>query len=429
MPPRTPESRYDVFRSLRRRDFVKTITGGLAAALPFSASRSIRAADDAGGKDARGQDYTVVYHVPDKGHFVHDPGMILLPGGKLLAAVPCWSRTTAHAAAGAESPFRLHVVWSTDRGATWQKINELPYADATPFLCEGKLYMFVQRVQHDGVSFVTSEDEGRSWSAPVKVLSGRYWNCQTAMVIKDRRLYWSMGEEFIKTCVIRCDLEKGLLNPEAWRASRMVEMPIPKEVVAGSFSTGGGALRCLEGNMIEVHGRLRVLARTCINHYATAHLAAVFDLDETEGKLELSFTQLSPLPGGQCKFAILYDEKSQLFWMASNLVANSQDLIDAGAQLGHLYGEKDWRSIREDRRFLTLSYSLDALNWFPAGWIAAAEKITQSFMYPSMDIDGDDLVVLSRTARDSGHYHDADLATFHRIPNFRAQAIDIRPRV
>jgi hypothetical protein len=69
------------------------------------------------------------------------------------------------------------------------------------------------------------------------------------------------------------------------------------------------------------------------------------------------------------------------------------------------------------------------LNWLPACSIAKAEKMTQSFMYPSMVIDGDDIALLSRTGRDSGDYHDADLATFHRVRNFRSLAMDIRPKL
>lgn len=76
-----------------------------------------------------------------------------------------------------------------------------------------------------------------------------------------------------------------------------------------------------------------------------------------------------------------------------------------------------------------LWYGLDALNWFPAGCVARADRLSQSFMSPSMVIDGDDLAILSRTARDSGDYHDADLATFHRVVNVRSLAMDIAPRM
>jgi hypothetical protein len=187
-------------------------------------------------------------------------------------------------------------------------------------------------------------------------------------------------------------------------------------------------MRCLEGNVVNVGGRLLVIARAVINRYATANMAAVFDVTREGRTLKLTFTQLYPVPGGQCKFHIVWDERSQLFWMASNYPTNSLGLY-SDPELKLPPGKPAWQSLREDRRLLMLSYSLDALNWLPACSIAKAEKMTQSFMYPSMVIDGDDITLLSRTGRDSGDYHDADLATFHRVRNFRSLAMDIRPKL
>jgi hypothetical protein len=157
-------------------------------------------------------------------------------------------------------------------------------------------------------------------------------------------------------------------------------------------------------------------------------MAAIYDLKNENGKLTLTFTQLYPVPGGQCMFHILWDEPSRLFWMASNYATNSQDLIHAAERLPDSK-PSPWHSLREDRRILMLSYSLYALNWFQAGCIAKAEKMSKSFMYPSMVIDGDDIALLSRTSRDSDNFHDADLATFHRVRNFRSLAMDIRPKL
>ena len=46
-------------------------------------------------------------------------------------------------------------------------------------------------------------------------------------------------------------------------------------------------------------------------------------------------------------------------------------------------------------------------------------------MYPSAVVDGDDLVLLSRTSRDSRDQHDADLCTIHRVRDFRSLAMDL----
>jgi len=56
-------------------------------------------------------------------------------------------------------------------------------------------------------------------------------------------------------------------------------------------------------------------------------------------------------------------------------------------------------------------------------------KLRQSFMYAAPLIDGDDLLILSRTSRDGRDQHDADLCTFHRLRCFRRLALDLYPAV
>ncbi len=80
-----------------------------------------------------------------------------------------------------------------------------------------------------------------------------------------------------------------------------------------------------------------------------------------------------------------------------------------------------------DRRFLMLLYSVDALNWFQAGCVAQADELRQSFMYGKPVVDGDDMLVISRSAVHGPDQHDADCATFHRIHDFRSLALNLFP--
>lgn len=315
------------------------------------------------------------------------------------------------------------------------------------YVHEGRLYQFITPNRPESerrsnfrdernarIWVAVSEDEGVTWSKPVPVIWGspNYTSGgQTALLKVGNRLYWTVSERYQTLAVIGCDLERGLLNPAAWRISDLVTMPVPPELVGGSFSDGS-QMRCLEGNVVEVGGRRLVIARAIINRLGTANMGAVFEIhdDGLAEKLRLEFVQLHPIPGGQCKFYIQYDARSKLYWMASNLPTNSQDLIQLGkTEVGRKIKEHGTLfSLREDRRVLALWYSLDALNWIPAGCVAKADKWTQSFMYPVTVIDGDDLILISRTARESPNFHDADLATFHRIRNFRELAFDLVPR-
>jgi hypothetical protein len=415
--------------SVSRRQFLRaTAIGGVVSTAPILTQDATAAVSSHHGRaKPLAQEYTIATKVPEKGFFVHDPAMTVLPNGKFVVASPIWRRP----ARPSERNKYIAVSVSEDKGRTWTKVCEKPWAEAALYVIEKRLYMFTQLATWEGVWVTASDDDGKTWLDPVEVIKGapgrQHWNLQVNIVIKDGWLYWGNGKAYQAMGAVACNLRKGILNPDAWRASEVVEMPIPVEVTSGQFKDGS-TMRCLEGNVVVVGGNLLVIARAVINRYGTANMAAVFDLKNEDDKLNLTFRQLYPLPGGQCKFYILWDEPSQMFWMASNYPTNSQDLIHAARRFPNAY-QTGARSLREDRRIMMLSYSLDSLNWFTAGCIAMAEKMNQSFMYPSMVIDGDDIAVLSRTGRDSGDYHDADLATFHRVRNFRSLALDIFPKL
>ena len=154
---------------------------------------------------------------------------------------------------------------------------------------------------------------------------------------------------------------------------------------------------------------------------ATEHMAAMFGYDENTD--ELSFTQLAAWPGGQCKFFIVENAPRRMYWMLSNLVTNSQDLLGWSQRMRETgnYGGPG-----NERRWLLLHYGIDCLNWCLAGCVACwPDSVHCSFMYPSPAIDGDDLVILARSTRDSGDQHDADLRTIHRVRDFRDVAMDL----
>jgi len=370
------------------------------------------------------QDFTVACRRPSPDHFIHDPGMTVLPGGGIFVAAPAWTR--------GGGPRQVLLSRSSDGGRRWEELPALPYAEATPFVLDNTLYMFTQPDQHRDVHFIRSEDHGESWCEPSRVTEGAYWNCQTGMVVTEDTLYWAFDERLQAVLAAAADRSKDLLDPAAWRISNVVSRAsAPKEVVRGLNPPGSERWPWqwandvwLEPNVVCVNGHLRVLLRAVIDEYATANLCAVCDLTDDGTDLALEFTQYYPLPGGQNKFCIVSDEPSRLFWMASNLVTDSQDHLnrrDALVASGFMGGPGN------ERRLLFLFYSVDALNWIPAGCIAMWPKMTQSFMYPAMLVDGDDLVLLSRTSENAANQHDADLATFHRVRDFRRLALNLYP--
>ncbi len=377
------------------------------------------------------QDFVIAAQVPDPVRlFFHDPDLTRLDDGTLLLAAPQWHRP------GWDYSRRLRLLRSDDGGLTWVELPGLPYEEATPFVLDGRLLMFVQEKCHKDFLVVASDDRGETWSDPRTVIEGPIWNISTSRVLRPEAVYWAMDWDLPdhghggKT-MLQLDRSMSPLDPGAWTLSNIVRQPeIPAAMTRNLFPDGnrpqlsGGwrdPLVWLEPNTVEVRGRIRAFCRCVFDEYAAAHIAAVFDYDPDANRL--SFTQFAAWPGAQCKFYIIHDHSASMYWMLSNLITNSQDLLGWAEKMresGYHGGPGN------ERRWLYLHYGIDCLNWFPAGCVARwPDNVYRSFMYPSAVVDGDDIVVLSRTSRDSGDQHDADLCTIHRIRNYRSLAMDL----
>lgn len=374
------------------------------------------------------QEYTIALQVPDPhAYFFHDPGMTRTPAGTLIVAGPEWYRPT-NAERYVEADRKLRIARSTDGGATWTETTPLPFQEGTPFVLDGRLYMFVQKRSHIDFTLVESTDDGVTWSDPVTVLEGTMWSISLPRVVHDDYVYWAVDtdideQHYQGKAMARLDRGGSVMDPASWSLSNIVHEPeLPGSLTRTLHPNTGWRqpLSWLEPNTVEVGGKIRVFTRCVIDSQCTPNIAAVLDYDPE--RHELSFTQFAGWPGGQLKFYILDDRPSGLYWMLSNLSTNSQNLIPWDPEARKR--TSGWLS--DERRWLFLHYSLDCLNWFPAGCAARwPDDFTKSFMYPSAVVDGNDIVFLSRTSRDSRDRHDADLCTVHRIRDFRSLAMDL----
>lgn len=387
------------------------------------------------------QNFVTITRAPKKGrHWINTPGIVALPSGNLLATaqVGDWSNVVRG--------WRSRILRSTDGGKTWSLVCEKPWYETSLLVANGKLYALViprmsskTKWMGDNVSITESTDEGATWSKPVALIEGPYWTPPMGRAIKGKTCYiginvntWAGGPKN-GVAVIACALTKDLLDPTSWRLSNTVMYPgTPEGLTRKLMHKKGGVWKAwkrdgwLEANVVNVNGRLRVMSRCVIDGYATANIAGICDLEDDGTTLKLSFAQFAAVPGGQCKFYIQFDPSSKLFWMASNMPTDSQETV------------LDWNKLRangrfnggpgNERRILMLYYSIDALNWFPAGCIAKGKGMLQSFMYPTFDFQGEDIVLISRSSQEGHNQHDADTATFHRVKRFRSLALDLFPR-
>ncbi|HSI63044.1 MAG TPA: sialidase family protein, partial [Candidatus Saccharimonadia bacterium] len=381
------------------------------------------------------QDYTVIFHNPDPEYYVEGPGLAKLEDGSLLAVVPVVPRAKWSEERRATKSV-THLLRSRDAGKSWQEISQLPYYSAAPFLHKGTLYLFTNKggtkSRNDDVMLLKSDDGGTKWSEPVTLFKGHYWNCHTGMVQRDDKIYWATDDLSLGKNrgprLIAGNLSSNPMDPASWRISEPVAFPgVPEMMTLPEHAQLTS--QYLEPNVIEIAGKLRVLCAVKFKRQAVTGLCGLLDASDSGENLTLKFSHYHAMPGGQLKFCIIRDEPSKMFWATANLPADSTDVFDW------------WKTVKEktdahvstttaggnDRRFLMLQYSVDGLNWFPAGCVAQAKKVSQSFMYARPVVDGDDLAIIARSNINGPNHHDADCATFHRVKNFRDLALNLFP--
>lgn len=365
------------------------------------------------------QAYSVVGRSPARHIATMEPGLAVLPSGRLFAAYPHLSHLRVLPRPVDYRRPSLNLFTSDDRGASWRASGSMDLlVTGTPFVHDGALHLLGHREDRRDVVIARSPDEGRSWSQLVTLFEGAFWNCPTGMAIHQGRLYRALGGAEAngrETLVIAADLSRDLLDPAAWRISQRLPFPgVPGALVRGG-EVDTSTAHWLEPNAVVVRDRVYVLSTVKVANregWGTPGLAAVCAVEDDGAMLGYRFLQYHPMPGAQLKFHIVYDERTRLFWRTMNLPLDTAVPVDPRWEARGNFGG--------DRRTLALSYSADVLNWIQAGVIAVTEHPWNGFQYAAPCIDGEDLLLLSRTALEAANQHDSNVITFHRLRDFRA---------
>lgn len=363
------------------------------------------------------QDYTVIAKSPERYLFCFEPGIVKLPSGRLLVTFPYLSPLRRRPE-GCEPPIKvpqMNLLVSDDYGASWRPQTTFNRLIGKAFVFGGKLYLINYRHEKRDIVIARSDNEGESWTPESKLFEGAWWNCPTGHAICNGHLYWALGrinDTGRETMAIAADLSRDILDPASWRVSNALPFPGIPPVLARDGKLKKG--QWLEPNVVEVKGRIYALSVVKIfseDGSQTSGMTAVCEVSDKGGKLDYRFVQYYPMPGGQLKFGIIYDEVSGLYWRTMNLPASvsGQDWGDYGPG---------------DRRMLCLSYALDALNWMTAGCVVITPNAWEGFQYAAPMVDGNDLLIVSRTSLNEENQHDANMITLHRVRDFRSLIID-----
>lgn len=331
--------------------------------------------------------------------FTDAASLLRLADGTLLCAVPC-------------SYGKMQMYTSADNGSTWRKDPVVH-----PFLC-GKLFQFDDTLYYigagpkraDGIHVIHSTDEGRSWSAPLCIFDqAAVYNPAGSTAVHEGRLYICYGAanpdgKFnlarSRTFVGCCPVDR-LLDRASWRFSSLLDFPqVPDCLRTHPIPDKARPSHWLEGNVVASDAGLRVYWRSRIDGYRSPSLSPVCQITPTDGAPGYEFLQFEQIPGCWNHFHIFHDPIDKLYWLLSNTPAQGQE-----------------------RRILALHCSRDLRNWLWAANVVVLPRSGQSANYVSPLIDGEDLLIVSRTAYESASFHDNDLVTFHRLPGFRKLAI------
>lgn len=320
---------------------------------------------------------------------------------------------------------QCHILYSDDHGRTWTCCSKQPMLHARVFTAGKSVYI----LGHSGrLVIARSDDNGMTWSQPAVLDENLYWHqsggsidyrhgkVYLSMEIKPFTDRWAGGDPLLMSADVTADLTKR----DSWTFSNLVKF---EETAAfNNTSPVWFSAKCwLESSVVRVYDPKsrfydpedRTLLMFLRVHGTEHYGALLIGKEQEDGSLTLapwkredgSEAIFFPFPGGHMKFHIVYDERDRFYWMVASVVeySTTQDVV----------GPKE-------RRVLGLYASRNLFDWQLTGIIAAGEARLCSRHYASLVIDGDDILIASRSGdSDAKNTHDTDMITLHRVRDFR----------
>lgn len=447
------------------RPGILAATASMAALAAFAqVNRCLAQPERAAAGRPLADEFVTVYRSPSpQDIFCYSPGLALAQSHRLVATFDLGGagvqRLPGPKAAQGDFglPSQGKIYTSDDGGQRWVHRGDFPFLHARPFAAGQSLYV----LGHAGDLTITrSDDLGQTWSPAVALTRGEHWHqapCNVhyangcVYLVMEKRVRsevkgWPVSE--LAPVLMRARIGTDLTRRESWTFASELSFAdavatedlehfgipffrtLPKAQVPVAPGRTMSPIGWLEANVVQFldpdHVWFDPKGRTfhlwMRAHTGTTGLAAVAKVvEEDDGRMTTQLERAPsgetmvfvPCPGGQMKFHLLFDPSSACYWLLSSQATDSLTRPDRLSP--DRYGLPN-----NERHRLQLHFSRNGLDWCFAGIVAMGSSPRQARHYASMAIDGEDLVVLSRSGdEDAASAHNGNLITFHRIRSFR----------
>lgn len=339
------------------------------------------------------------------GRYLCSPSIVRHPNGSLLASMDVFE---------GNRPQNLTLLFeSKDNGKTWHHLSDIfPSFWGRLFIHKDDLYLISTSTEYGDLLIGKSTDGGKTFCQPTVIYrggckcdeNGIHKNPQP-VVRYNHRLWntlewgsWKKGGH--SQMVVSIDEDADLLDAGNWLLSKPVPYNENWEGTAKGRSAG-----ILEGcAVIGPDGKLYVISRYEIRNCEPSYgLAIVFKVDENNPEAPLEYKRTMKFDGNHSKFIIKRDEKSCMYY---SIIARIKD-----------------KENNDARNICSLVKSPDLETWTLVKDIWNYEnspKAKVGFQYVDWFFEGDDILMLSRTAMNDAHsFHDSNYSKFFVVKDFR----------
>lgn len=338
------------------------------------------------------------------GHSLCSPTLVRAPSGALITAMDVFE--------GRFGNSKLTLIFkSKDEGKTWRYVTDI-YPSFWPklFVHRGSLYLFSGSQDYGDMLIGRSEDEGETWTVPTHIISG----CGPSemgphkgpqpIIEFNGRLYTAIDygcwrHQQHSNGLLSIDADADLLNAANWSYTPFTRYDPSWPGAPKGFCPG-----CIEGNAVVspdgvISNYLRIDHPNCVPRSGKA---VVLRGDNSDPEAPLVLDRIVDCPvGSNSKFQLYKDPVTGKYMM----IGTEQNEQMPG------------------RTVLSMAVSEDFYTWKVVHRILdyrTADPGHVGFQYPDWIFDGEDILLLVRTAFGrSFNFHDANYQTFYRIKNFR----------